>query len=67
MFSLTLCSKMIVTNCAESYLSCESVVRTWYCRYPDGIGVVDVYRALSRLPQADFLTNKRLGIKDVTR
>lgn len=36
-------------------------------RYPDGIGVVDVYRALSRLPQADFLTNKRLGIKDVTR
>lgn len=26
MFSLTLCSKMIVTNCAESYLSCESVV-----------------------------------------
>ncbi|XP_062617368.1 YEATS domain-containing protein 2-like [Saccostrea cucullata] len=36
-------------------------------RYPDGIGVTDVYKALSVLPQADFLTNKHLGVKDVTR
>ncbi|XP_061182980.1 YEATS domain-containing protein 2-like [Saccostrea echinata] len=36
-------------------------------RYPDGIGVADVYKALSVLPQADFLTNKHLGVKDITR
>ncbi|KAK3578804.1 hypothetical protein CHS0354_030223 [Potamilus streckersoni] len=33
-------------------------------RYPDGIGVVDVYEALNNLPSADFLTNNSMGVPD---
>ncbi|KAL3836439.1 hypothetical protein ACJMK2_021871, partial [Sinanodonta woodiana] len=33
-------------------------------RYPDGIGVADVYEALNNLPSADFITNKSMGVPD---
>ena len=35
-----------------------------YLRYPDALGVADVYRALSNLPITDFVTNKYFGVED---
>ncbi|XP_052258824.1 YEATS domain-containing protein 2-like [Dreissena polymorpha] len=34
-------------------------------RYPDTVGVADVFLALENLPVADFLTNKYMGVPDV--
>lgn len=33
-------------------------------RYPDSLGITDVYEALNSLPVTDFLTNKGLGVED---
>ncbi|WAR06071.1 YETS2-like protein [Mya arenaria] len=35
-------------------------------RYPDTLGVADVFAALQHLPCADFLTNKFLGVSEST-
>lgn len=35
-------------------------------RYPDALGVADVYKAVSHLPITDFLTNKHLGVEEPT-
>ncbi|KAJ8306924.1 hypothetical protein KUTeg_015008 [Tegillarca granosa] len=36
-----------------------------YIKYPDGIGVGDVYKALLSSSKFEFLTNRHLGVKDV--
>ena len=36
----------------------------WYFRYPDALGVADVYSALNSQPITDFLTNKFLGVEE---